>query len=326
MGEHRAAAEWLTRLLDEVWNRRMVGRIHDGVVSNARLTLAAGEERYGRDELVAHVIGWLAPFPDLTLEIEETIAGPDEGGGTLVAMRQRLRGTNRRASRYGPATDQEIDVTRLVTTRVHAPRAVEWWIAEDERSLLAQLGLDETAALVRYDTDWPAPTTGPFGATPRPIGQGSPPPLFPHDDGALPGPLDPIRQLEHDLFNRRLVGRARELIAEGCRGRWASGREIPGPAGLESEILTLHAALPDLWFRGEPVIGAWDAANGLSVASHWTICGTHAGAGMFGPPTGRRVTLGGIAHYHLADGRIDRLAVEINEARVAAMLRDAPLG
>jgi len=78
---------------------------------------------------------------------------------------------------------------------------------------------------------------------------------------------------------------------------------IPGhplPYNMYKHVCLLHlAAFPDFRVTTENII-----AEGDKVAIRWTVNGTHLGALMGVPPTGRSVTFTGMTIYRFADGKI----------------------
>ena len=75
--------------------------------------------------------------------------------------------------------------------------------------------------------------------------------------------------------------------------------DAPGPAALAQFLVPWRAAFPDLALTIEDL-----AATGDRVAARWTLRGTHRGAFLGLPPTGRPVAVTGRELYRLADGRI----------------------
>jgi steroid delta-isomerase-like uncharacterized protein len=72
-----------------------------------------------------------------------------------------------------------------------------------------------------------------------------------------------------------------------------------GLAGLKKAIGTYREAFPDVRFTIEAQI-----AEGDRVATRWTSTATHAGELMGAAPTGKRVTLTGIAIDRFEGGKI----------------------
>jgi steroid delta-isomerase-like uncharacterized protein len=75
-----------------------------------------------------------------------------------------------------------------------------------------------------------------------------------------------------------------------------------GPEGAKQFARMLRAGYPDLLVTHDDTISA-----GEKVVIHWTASGTHTGALLGIPPTGRRMTVTGIDIYRLAEGKLVEL-------------------
>jgi steroid delta-isomerase-like uncharacterized protein len=75
--------------------------------------------------------------------------------------------------------------------------------------------------------------------------------------------------------------------------------DLYGPEGLRIDIAGYRAAFPDLEMTTDDLV-----ADGDRIARRFTIRGTHRGAFMGVPPSGRQVEVGGIAIHRVAQGRL----------------------
>lgn len=73
----------------------------------------------------------------------------------------------------------------------------------------------------------------------------------------------------------------------------------PGPAGLKPILAGFRAAFPDIHFTVEEQI-----AEGDTVVTRWTMCGTHQGEFMGIPATHKQVKVTGIQIERLVAGKI----------------------
>jgi len=74
---------------------------------------------------------------------------------------------------------------------------------------------------------------------------------------------------------------------------------VHGPKGARQSIAAFRAAFPDVHFAVEDMLVAED-----KVIVRWTCRGTHRGAFLGLPPTGKVVTFTGINIYRIANGQI----------------------
>lgn len=74
-----------------------------------------------------------------------------------------------------------------------------------------------------------------------------------------------------------------------------------GPEGIRDMLSLYMRAFPDLHFTEEATI-----VQGEQVAMFWTAQGTHQGALMNIPPTGRSIQVRGVSLLTLSDGKVAR--------------------
>jgi steroid delta-isomerase-like uncharacterized protein len=95
----------------------------------------------GREAIPAIVSSMRTAFPDFTLTIEELVAE-----GDVVSARSTFRGTHRGPIFGVAATGRPVEVTGLTLVRFRDGQLVESWVRNDQQGLLAQLGVDPSAA------------------------------------------------------------------------------------------------------------------------------------------------------------------------------------
>ena len=108
-----------------------------------------------------------------------------------------------------------------------------------------------------------------------------------------------FRRMYEEGFNQGILDVTDELIAPECINHEAPpGANNRGPESLRMVITMLRAAFPDLRFAIEELI-----AEGDIVAGRLTMNGTHQGALMGMPPTGRAVRQNHMHFARLLDGK-----------------------
>jgi steroid delta-isomerase-like uncharacterized protein len=102
-----------------------------------------------------------------------------------------------------------------------------------------------------------------------------------------------------EVWNQKNLSIADEVIASGFVAHDPHGSSPrSGPEGYKEFVREYLAAFPDLHLTVEDQV-----CNETAVATRWTCTGTHNGP-LFGiPPTGRRVTLSGIAYSRFENGK-----------------------
>ena len=89
------------------------------------------------------------------------------------------------------------------------------------------------------------------------------------------------------------------LAAPDCADHAGTLGAAPCPEALAEFLVTWRAAFPDLCIEIDELV-----AQGDRVAARWTLRGTHRGAFLGRPPTGRRVAVTAVEFYCLAGGKI----------------------
>ena len=108
-----------------------------------------------------------------------------------------------------------------------------------------------------------------------------------------------VRQMVEQMFNRGNLSRAEEFLAPD----FVEHEELPpgippGRDGVKQLTATLRSAFPDLQATIDDIV-----AEGDKVVIRQTWSGTHKGAFMGVPPTGRRVSIGVIDIIRVDGGK-----------------------
>jgi steroid delta-isomerase-like uncharacterized protein len=107
------------------------------------------------------------------------------------------------------------------------------------------------------------------------------------------------RRTLEEVWNQGKIELAEELYAPGYISNDPNNPGVRGPEGLRRLVAAYRAAFPDLQFTIEEQI-----AEGDLVATRWTVRGTQRGAMMGLPPTGKSVTVAGMAISRISGGQI----------------------
>ena len=107
------------------------------------------------------------------------------------------------------------------------------------------------------------------------------------------------RRFTEDLWDKGDLSVADEIIAPNFVDHDPVSGQGAGLGGYKEMVGAFRAAFPDLRVRNEDVL-----AEGDKVVARWTARGTHDGALMNIPPTGRQVRLKGIDILRVEGGKI----------------------
>lgn len=110
-----------------------------------------------------------------------------------------------------------------------------------------------------------------------------------------------VRRLVEELWNKGKLAVADELVSPNfVRRDPSTPGETRGPKGLKEAVGAYRAAFPDLSFTVDDII-----VEGDKVASRGTARGTHKGALMGIPPTGKSGTVTWMTMSRIANGKVE---------------------
>lgn len=126
--------------LDEIWNRRLLGRAEAYLAESYRCHGPGGRRRFGREEYVADVLALVAAFPDLALHVDHQLSAA-AGDRARISTAWTISGSNEGASPWGPPTGSRVRLSGISNHLVANGRILEEWRQYDELSLLRQLAV-----------------------------------------------------------------------------------------------------------------------------------------------------------------------------------------
>ena len=106
------------------------------------------------------------------------------------------------------------------------------------------------------------------------------------------------RRIFDEVWNKRNLDIADELIADEFVTHDPRGTTQKGPQGYKEFVREYTTAFPDLHFTIDDMV-----ADESTVATRWTVTGTHR-APLYGiPATGRNVTMSGVVYSKFKNGK-----------------------
>jgi predicted ester cyclase len=112
-----------------------------------------------------------------------------------------------------------------------------------------------------------------------------------------------LRDLHH-IYNKRMFGRIRDIYATTVQWHGPMMRELYGPAAVLQQTMRLVALMPDCAFVPQHICSVPSEEGGEKIAVRWIVDGHHLGYGTLGAPTGHRMVVMGMTHFHIKDGKI----------------------
>lgn len=126
-------------LLHNLFNGRMLNLVREHFATGMVAWVPGGRALYGYGDYEVYVIGLLAQFPDLSLNIDHVVVLGDTARGWRVATRWTLRGTHEGPGAYGPVSGRPIRLLGMTHTWLRGGKVVREWTVFDEYALLRQL-------------------------------------------------------------------------------------------------------------------------------------------------------------------------------------------
>ncbi len=134
--------------LNEVWNRRMFGRIKDVYAPTAMYHGPLMSELYGIAAIMHQTLGLVGSIPDALFAPQHICSTPCDEGGTKVAVRWVLTGHHLGYGilrELGEPTGKALQVLGMSHFHYKDGRIVDEWRVYDELSLLMQIKLAQMA-------------------------------------------------------------------------------------------------------------------------------------------------------------------------------------
>ena len=301
---YKNIVDYIIGVTHEIWEEHGIGKLYDYYANTVKMHTASGL-KFGREAVIAATIESQASFPDRRLYGEEVIWRGNNVDGFYTSHRLRHEGTNRGWTPYGPPTGKRVSYRTIADCVCVRDMMVEEWISRDELTLIMQLGLDpvQTAkeiAAKEKDSDLPLRVVGDIDHR---IGQ-LPPEPWPESQTEGFDPEDFVGRMMHEIWNWKLLNKAREYYHENFVFEGPSGRAFQGIGEFQTYALSLLSPFPDLSVSLDHFCHVGDAHAGYRVATRWSMRGTHTGYGIYGEPTGNPMRLMGFSHHIIKDGRI----------------------
>lgn len=308
--------DYIVRITHRIWEEKDIGYIYDTYKHNSNVYDDYGLQ-FGRDKIVADTIHTINAFPDVRLFADEIVWAGNDEVGFHTSHRTVITGHNTGFSRYGPPTGRKISLWVIANCIALENEIFMEWVVYDTANMIHQLGFDlkEKAREFGNQMDEDALNDPRFGEPERLLGQGKPAHM-PRKKSEGFDVEDFIRHHYHYIWNWRMLSKVDEAYTPTLNFRGSTGRKYYGRGAYKSYILSIMATFPDLVFQIDDIYWMGNDKEGYKTSVRWSIIGTHRGAGVYGAPTGRPITMWGISQHHILDGKIVEEWMLFNEFSV----------
>ena len=296
--------DYIVRCTHRIWDERDIGLIYSHYTHNSDVYYNL-KAVHDREAIVRDTIQRLAMFPERRGMATQVIWRGNDADGFYTSHLVTGSGRHTQEGPYGKPTGRSFTTRTIADCMILENRIYREWIATDGMGLIRQLGLDphpiaEATARELFDKGQIALD---FGENRRMIGQYPPEAeadlSIAHSDGeaVLLGWL-------HEMFNRRMLGMIDRVYAPTVLYHGTNKRDLTGRAAVLNRTLQLIATMPDCAYVPQHICSVASEEGGEKIAVRWIMEGHHLGYGLMGAPTGYRIFLLGMSHYHVVGGRI----------------------
>ncbi len=130
---------------------------------------------------------------------------------------------------------------------------------------------------------------------------------------------DYIRRSTHQIWDEKLIGKIYDYYHPASIVHTSDGT-IYGRDQVIRLTTIRQAAFPDTRDFIEDVIWSGSEDAGWITSMRWTYAGTNTGYSVYGPPTGKKVFVRGVAVCHVKDNRVCEEWVAYNERSLLRQL------
>ena len=301
---YRNIIDYIVRITYRIWEDRDVEYIRDTYDDASRVYDDYGLQ-LGSAKIVDDTYHTTGAFSDIELIADEIVWAGDDEVGFHTSHRTIIRGTNDGPSRYGPATGRKVDVLVFANCVALENEIFLEHVLYNTSSMLNQLGfgIDDMARKLAADPPAGWPRAASVWDEQRSAAR-------PHAPLSIAEPVagfdvDRFVRANFDaLWNRRDFAALTSAYEPDFAFQGPTDRSFRGIAAYRDLLATIFAAFPDLELQADEVYWMGNEIEGFLVSVRWTAVGTHAGAGIYGPPTSLPVQVWGITQQQVLNGRI----------------------
>ena len=299
--------DYIIRCTHKIWDERDIGLIYTHYTHNIVLYGTTGTI-YNREDVVRDTIQRLVSFPERRGMGTQVIWNGNDKDGFYTSHLVTGSGRHTQYGHLGAPTGKPFVSRTIADCMIFQNKIYREWVVADTMAIIQQLGLDPNhfamktakakfaAGLVSLD----------IGENRRFVGQT--PPAEKADTSLAHNDVEAQTiEMLHDVFVKRMFGRIARDYAPNAQYHGPLMKELYGHAAIIHQHLGLIGSLPDASYEIQHVASNPSEEGGTKVAVRWVMEGHHLGYGILGTlgdPTGKRVQVMGMSHYHWKNGKI----------------------
>ena len=299
--------DYIVRCTHRIWDERDIGLIYTHYTHNCILYATMGTI-YDRETIVKDTIQRLVSLPERRGMATQVLWNGDDQKGFYTSHLVTGVGRHTQHGHFGPPTGKTFVSRTIADCMIYKNRIYREWVVADNFAIITQLGLDPhvfatDAAKALFDKGLESVD---IGENRRIIGQALP---VSEADTSIANTQIEVATLTwlHDMWNCRMFGQVEKMYAPNAQYHGPKMVELYGPAAILHQHLALLGSIPDAVFMPQHTCSTPCDEGGVKVAVRWVIEGHHLGYGILselGKPTGHRLQVMGMSHYHYKNGRV----------------------
>jgi len=299
--------DYIIRCTHKIWDERDIGLIYTHYTHNCVLYGTTGTI-YNREDVVRDTIQRLVSFPERRGMGTQVIWNGNDQDGFYTSHLVTGSGRHTQFGHLGQPTGKPFVSRTIADCMIHRNKIYREWVVSDQMAIIKQLGLDPNhfamrTAKARFDAGL---LSLDIGENRRFLGQT--PPAEKADTSLAHNDVEAQTiEMLHEVFTKRMFGKIAEVYAPNAQYHGPLMKELYGVAAIIHQHLGLIGSLPDASYEIQHVASNPCEEGGTKVAVRWIMEGHHLGYGILGElgdPTGKRVQVMGMSHYHWKDGKV----------------------
>ncbi len=321
--------DYIVRCTHRIWDERDVGLIYSHYTHNCVAYTTMGT-MYDRETHIRDTIQRLIEFPDRRGMAQQVIWSGNDVDGFYTSHMTHGVGRHTQDGSFGKPTGRTFVTRTVADCMILENKIYKEWIVRDNLGPLIQLGIDPQAyaddiAQRKFAAGEPLMD---LAENRRLVGQYPPEAEADTSIAHNEGEAQLLRDLHH-IYNKRMFGRIQDIYAATCQWHGPRMREYYGAAAVLQQTMRLVALVPDCAYIPQHIASVESEEGGTKYAVRWLMEGHHLGHGSLGAPTGHDLSIMGVTHFHVRDGKIvdewavyDELSMLV-QVKLAALQRAA---
>lgn len=287
--------DYILKITEEIWEKRAIWVIKETYSEDIPLHTGARTIK-GVESVINGTINTLHSFPDRKMAGEAVIWSKIDDKHFYSSHRIGSTATNTGDTEYGAATGKKVFFRTIADCLVTENKIIEEWLVRDNLHLVEQLGFDPIE-MAKKDQRYAAVDINIFNHVAK---NGIHKNGKPYD---LTQPAELILSLYNDIWAGRNFEVLDQYYHQLANIHTIREKDLFGPRRVGSYLKELFASFPTASVQIERV-STNVIEDGYEVAARWRIMGMHIGDGFFGAPSGKPISMPGITHYIIKDGKI----------------------